>query len=76
MKPMTALELVRNFDALPDDAVVSTKVTEILLNTSEWTLRRNPPLRRVQISQKRFGHRVGDIRALVRGASPPQAITV
>jgi hypothetical protein len=36
MKPMTALELVRNFDALPNDAVVPTKVTEILLNTSEW----------------------------------------
>jgi hypothetical protein len=67
MKPLTALELVRNFDALPDDALVPTKVTEILLNTSEWTMRRKPPLRRIQISQKRFGHRVGDIRALVRG---------
>jgi hypothetical protein len=75
MKPMTALELVRNFDALPNDAVVPTKVTEILLNTSEWTMRRNPPLRRIQISQGRFGHRVGDIRALARGelTSPPEA---
>ena len=48
MKPLPALELVRHFDALPDDAVVSTKVLEIMINTSEWTLRRNPPLRRVQ----------------------------
>jgi hypothetical protein len=70
MKPMTALELVRNFDALPDDALVPTKVTEILLNTSEWTLRRNPPLRRIQVSQKCFRNRVGDIRALVRGQNP------
>jgi len=66
---LAALELVKNFDALPDDAVVPAKVTYILLNTSEWTMRRNPPLRRVQISQRRFGHRVGDIRALVRGQS-------
>jgi hypothetical protein len=71
MKPLSALELVKNFDALPDDAVVPTKVTEILLNTSEWTLRRNPPLRRIQISQRRFGHRVGDLRALIRGAIQP-----
>jgi len=64
---LPALELVKNFDALPDDAIVPAKVTYILLNTSEWTMRRNSPLRRVQISQRRFGHRVGDIRALVRG---------
>jgi hypothetical protein len=73
MKPLPALELVRNFDALPDDAVVPTKVIEILLNTSEWTLRRNPPLRRVQLSAVRFGYRVGDIRALVRGEIAPTA---
>jgi hypothetical protein len=73
MKPLPALELVRHFDALPDDALVPTKVLEIMINTSEWTLRRNPPLRRVQISQKRFGYRVGDIRALARGQFPPTA---
>jgi hypothetical protein len=73
MKPLPALELVRNFDALPDDAVVPTKVIEILLNTSEWTLRRNPPLRRVHLSATRFGYRVGDIRALVRGEIAPTA---
>ena len=69
MKPLN-LELVRNFDALPNDAVVPAKVTEILLNTSVWTLRRHPPLRRVQLSPRRFGHRVGDIRALIRGEQP------
>ena len=70
MKPLTPLELVRNFDALPNDAVVPLSVSRILLGISEWTERRNPPLRRVQISQRRFGHRVGDIRALARGQSP------
>jgi hypothetical protein len=73
VKPLSALDLVKNFDALPDDAVVPTKVTEILLNISEWTLRRNPPLRRIQLSQQKFGHRVGDIRALVRGQLAPTA---
>jgi hypothetical protein len=73
VKPLSALELVKNFDALPNDAVVSAKVTEILLNTSKWTLWRNPPLRRIQLSQKRFGYRVGDIRALVRGELAPTA---
>lgn len=67
MKPLTALDLVKNFDALPDDAVVPLSVSRILLNISEWTERRNPPLRRIQTSQRRFGNRVGDIRALVRG---------
>jgi hypothetical protein len=67
MKPLPALELVKNFDALPDDAVVPSKVTDILLNISEWTRRRHPSLRRIQLSPRRFGHRVGDIRALVRG---------
>jgi hypothetical protein len=74
MKRLTALDLVRNFDALPDDALVPTKVLEIVINTSEWTLRRNPPLLpRIHTSQKSFGYRVGDIRALVRGKLTPAA---
>ena len=73
VKPLSALELVKNFDALPDDAVVPSKVTEILLNTSKWSLWRNPPFRRVQLSERRFGYRVGDIRAFVRGERAPTA---
>jgi len=73
VKPLSALELVKNFDALPDDAVVLSKVTEILLNTSKWSLWRNPPFRRIQLSEKRFGYRVGDIRAFVRGERAPTA---
>jgi hypothetical protein len=65
MKPLTALELIENFDRLPNDAVVPTTVTAALTNMSEWTLRRH--LRKVRLSPRRCGFRVGDIRALVRG---------
>ncbi len=65
MKPLTALELIKHFDALPNDAIVPTGVTVIVTNLSEWTLRRHLP--KVQLSPRRCGFRVGDIRALVRG---------
>jgi hypothetical protein len=71
LKPLTALESVKDFDALPNDAIVSGKVAEILLNLSEWTMRRNPRLPRVQLSAGRFGYRAGDIRAFVRGEPIP-----
>jgi hypothetical protein len=67
MKPLTPLELIRNFDQLPDDALVPPKVLEILTGMSEWTRRRNLNLPRVPISEHRYLYRAGDIRALVRG---------
>ena len=67
---LTPLELIQNFDSLPNDAVVPLKVSRLVRNTSEWTDRRNPPLRRIQISPRRWGHRVGDIRAHIRGEQP------
>ena len=70
MAKIKSLELIQNFDKLPDDAVVPLKVSQLLRGTSEWTDRRQPKLRRVQISANRFGHRVGDIRAHVRGEQP------
>lgn len=75
MKPLSAIELMHNFDQLPDDCVVSDPVTCLILGVSEWTLRRDPPanLRRIRLSQRRFGRRVGDIRALVRGTTPATA---
>jgi hypothetical protein len=69
---LTALELIRNFDELPDDAVVSLEVSRIIRGgVSEWSDRRNPDprLQRVPISLNRFGHRVGSIRAVVRSAT-------
>lgn len=72
MKPLTALELIRHFDELPDDAVVTLQVSRIVRGTSEWTDRRleqagRQKLKRIELSARRFGHRVGDIRAHNRG---------
>jgi hypothetical protein len=69
---LSALELIRNFDELPDDFVVTLEVSRIIRGQlSEWTDRRNPDPRlpRVQITLNRFGHRVGDIRTVVRGGN-------
>jgi hypothetical protein len=66
-----AIELIANFDSLPDDALVPPKVADMMLGISEWTRRRNPVLLpRVPISPHRYRHRVGDIRKLVRGEKP------
>jgi len=63
-------EILKRFAELPDDALVSPKVTAVVLDSSERTLRRSPPIPRIQISPQRFRHRVGDIRKLVRGGNP------
>ena len=67
------LEIVANFDRLPDDGIVAAKVAEAVLGgtITERTLRRASPIPRRQISERRFGFRVGDIRALARGAAEP-----
>jgi hypothetical protein len=77
MARLTALELIRNFDELPDDAVVTLEVSRIIRGSvSEWTDRRNPDPRlpRIPISLNRYGHRVGDIRAVVRGNPRPDSM--
>jgi hypothetical protein len=66
-KKISPFELIRNFDLLPDDAVVPDKVARIVLNESERSFRRNSTLRKVQLGPQRNGRRVGDIRVLVRG---------
>jgi hypothetical protein len=74
---LSALELIKNFDELPDDAVVSLEVSRIIRGgISEWTDRRNPDPRlpRIPISLNRFGHRVGNIRAVVRGNHRPDSM--
>jgi hypothetical protein len=67
---LTNLELLQNFAALPDDVLVPPKVAALVLGESEWTLRRHPVLPRVQLSPRRYGHRVGDLRAYARGVLP------
>jgi hypothetical protein len=62
-----AFELIKHFDELPDDAVVQTKITALVLGLSERTVRSHPKLPRTYLSQARYGQRVGHIRRLVRG---------
>jgi hypothetical protein len=62
------LESIKNFDALPQDAVVSPKVAALILGVSERTLRRAPPVPKVKLSSQRSGFRVGSLREFVRGA--------
>jgi hypothetical protein len=61
------LERLKNFDKLPVDALVADTIAAEILNISVWTLRRANPVPRRQISERLWGRRVGDIRALVRG---------
>ena len=66
-------EILQRFDELPDDAVAPTKITAIILGLSERTVRYHRHLTRIQVSPGRYGHRVGDIRALARNGIPSAA---
>jgi hypothetical protein len=69
-----AFEIIKRFDDLPENAVVQTKITALVLGLSERTIRYHPKLPRIALSQVRYGQRVGDIRQLVRqGASEATA---
>ncbi len=72
---MTELDRIKNFDALPDDSIVSRKVAAIVLGESERTLQpdRDPPIKLIRLSERRVGFRVGDIRAFVRGTASATA---
>jgi hypothetical protein len=63
-------EVLQRFNALPDDAVLPSRVTGIILGVSERTIRYHPNLPRVQVSRGRYGQRVGDIRKLCREGMP------
>jgi hypothetical protein len=64
------LETLQRFDALPDDAILPTRITGIILGISERTVRYHPNLPRVQIARGRYGFRVGDVRKLCREGMP------
>jgi len=66
-------EALARFIVLPDDAVLPSQVTAIILGVSERTIRYHPNLPRVQISRGRYGQRVGDIRKLCRDGLPREA---
>ena len=60
-------EIIKRWDDLPDDAVVSPKITSLMLDCAERTVRYHPKLKRIQISRGRYGFRVGNVRQIVRG---------
>jgi hypothetical protein len=62
-----SFEILRHWDDLPDDAVISTKIASLVLGAAERTIRYHPKLARVQISKGRYGFRAGNVRAIVRG---------
>ena len=64
-----SFEILRHWDSLPDDAVISTKITALVLGCAERTIRYHPKLKRVEISRGRYGFRVGNVRRIVHGAT-------
>lgn len=75
MTQADSLKAASQFDQLPDDAIVTAKTAVVILGgtLTEQTLRRNPPIKRRQVSQRRYGFRVGDLRKLIRGEIQPAA---
>ena len=63
-------QILQRFDSLPDDAVVPSKITGIILGLSERTIRYHERLPRIQISRGRYGQRAADIRKLAREGMP------
>ena len=68
-----SFEIIRNWDSLPDDAVVSAKITALVLGCAERTVRYHPDLERVLISRGRYGYRCVNIRQIVRQGAPLRA---
>lgn len=73
MKAADHSKIVQQFDSLPNDSIVSDAVAARVLNVSERTVRRGLPISQVQITARKKGRRVGDLRALIRGESPQGA---
>jgi len=68
-KSISAADLLRGFDLLPDSAVIDAKQTRALMgDLSVDSMRRDPELQklRVQLSERRFGFSVGGLRNLIR----------
>jgi hypothetical protein len=62
-----AFEIVKRFDDLPADAVISTKIAALILGCADRTIRYHPRLTRIQISRGRYGFRVANVRQVARG---------
>jgi hypothetical protein len=62
-----SFEIIRRWELLPDDAVVSAKIAALVLGCAERTIRYGMRLPRVRISEGRYGFRVGSLRRVARG---------
>jgi hypothetical protein len=67
------LQFLKRFDDLPDNCVIKDPFAALVLSTSVWTLRRSNPVPKIQISERCYGRRVGDIRRKMRGELTPTA---
>jgi hypothetical protein len=61
---------IDRFAAMPDDAVVLDPEAAAVLRISVWTLKRHDPVPPIDLSPRRRGRRVGDLRRLIRGEKP------
>jgi hypothetical protein len=68
----TLRQQLAEFDCLPDDAIFPDQPSAKILGISIWTLRRENPVPARQISERKRGRRVGDLRAKVRGTEHEQ----
>jgi hypothetical protein len=62
-----SFEIIKHWDSLPDDAVVSAKIVSLVLGCAERTVRYHPALERIPISRGRYGFRAGNVRKIARG---------
>jgi hypothetical protein len=67
MKARDLDEIVRRINDLPDDAILPDPASARMMGISVSTLKRLNPVASVRISQRIYGRRLGDIRALSRG---------
>jgi hypothetical protein len=66
-------EKLKNFDNLPNDALVPDAVAAAILGISLSSLKNRAPVPARQICDRRHGRRVGDLRALARGTEAAAA---
>lgn len=59
------VDILKNFDALPDSALIHTNVVVALTGLSDRTIRHHPLLLRHYVSQDRYCFRVRDVRKLL-----------
>lgn len=71
MSPDAIRTKLKELNDRPDDAVIADPVAAELLGISLRTLRRHQHIPRVQLSPRRVGRRLGDVRAHVRGSAQP-----